>query len=120
MRNRFFVTPLSFLLFASGHAIGQDAVPPTETKTSEQLEKITVTATKREETLQEVPISVSVTSQATLERAHIRDLIDLQSVVPSLKVTQFNAVGRLPLVGRQGRGAGLPVASASRTARPKV
>ncbi|MEP6786383.1 MAG: TonB-dependent receptor [Sphingomonadales bacterium] len=55
---------------------------------------IIVTATKREQTLQDVPISVSVTGQETVEKAQIRDLIDLQSVVPSLKVSQLNATGQ--------------------------
>ena len=55
---------------------------------------IVVTATKRDETLRQVPLSVSVTSAETIARAHIVDLIDLQSVVPSLKVQQFNAVGQ--------------------------
>ena len=55
---------------------------------------IIVTATKREQTLQDVPVSVSVTSEQTIQRAQIRDLIDLQSVVPSLKVGQFASVGQ--------------------------
>ena len=50
---------------------------------------IVVTATKREQTLQETPISVSVTSGETLEAAQIRDVLDLQSVTPSLRVSQL-------------------------------
>lgn len=50
---------------------------------------IVVTATKREQTLQETPISVSVTSGETLEQAQIRDVLDLQTVVPSLRVSQL-------------------------------
>ena len=45
-----------------------------------------VTATKREQTLQDVPVAVSVTSAETLERAEIRDINDLQTVVTSLRV----------------------------------
>ena len=66
---------------------------------------IIVTATKREQTLQDVPVSVSVTSQQTIERAQIRDLVDLQSVVPSLKVAQFNSVGETNFIIR-GFGIG--------------
>lgn len=51
-------------------------------------EEIIVTASKRQTTLQDTPIAVSVTSAATIEQAQIRDLIDLQSVVPSLRVQQ--------------------------------
>ncbi|WP_324076213.1 MAG: TonB-dependent receptor [Erythrobacter sp.] len=50
---------------------------------------IIVTASKREQTLQETPIAVSVTSGETIERAQIRDVLDLQTVVPSLRVSQL-------------------------------
>ncbi|ATW04596.1 TonB-dependent receptor [Sphingorhabdus sp. YGSMI21] len=50
---------------------------------------IVVTASKRETTLQETPISVSVTTGETLENAQIRDVLDLQSVAPSLRVSQL-------------------------------
>ena len=50
---------------------------------------IIVTATKREQTLQETPISVSVTSGEVLEQAQIRDVLDLQTVAPSLRVSQL-------------------------------
>jgi len=50
--------------------------------------EIVVTATKREQTLQEVPVAVTVTTEETLERGQIRDLKDLQTVVPSLSVGQ--------------------------------
>jgi iron complex outermembrane receptor protein len=76
---------------------------PTETATDD----IIVTATKRPQTLQDVPVSVAVTNQQTIERAQIRDLIDLQSVVPSLKVIQANTVGATNFYIRGfGNGAG--------------
>lgn len=56
---------------------------------SAQLEEIVVTASKRASTLQEVPIAVTVTSADTIEKAQIQDLLDLQTVVPSLRVSQL-------------------------------
>ncbi|WP_108810369.1 TonB-dependent receptor domain-containing protein [Sphingorhabdus sp. Alg231-15] len=50
---------------------------------------IIVTATKRAQSLQETPISVSVTTGETLEAAQIRDVLDLQTVTPSLRVSQL-------------------------------
>jgi hypothetical protein len=42
---------------------------------SDEVEDVnTVTATKREQTLEEVPVAVSVTSAAAIERAQVRDL----------------------------------------------
>ena len=52
---------------------------------------IIVTATKREQTLQEVPVAVSVTTGETIERAQIRDIADLATVVPSLQVSQLQS-----------------------------
>ncbi|MEO6389021.1 MAG: TonB-dependent receptor [Croceibacterium sp.] len=54
---------------------------------------IVVTATKREKTLQDVPVAVTVTTAETIERGQIRDLRDLQTVVPSLSVGQRQSVG---------------------------
>ena len=67
-----------------------------DVETEQELERalggnnvIVVTATKREQTLQEAPVSVSVTTGEVLERAEIRDLIDVQTVSPSLRVSQL-------------------------------
>lgn len=51
-----------------------------------QVEIITVTAQKREQTLQEVPVAVTAVTGAVLEQAQIRDVSSLQSLVPSLSV----------------------------------
>ena len=70
------------------------------------MEEVVVTATKREQTLQEVPVAVSVTSGETLERARILDILDLQSVVPSLRVPQFQSSTQVNFVIRGfGNGA---------------
>lgn len=53
--------------------------------------EIVVTATKREQTLQETPVAVSVTTADTIERAQIRDIADLSTVVPSLRVSQLQS-----------------------------
>lgn len=56
-----------------------------------QGNQIVVTATKREQTLQDVPVAVSVTTGETIERAGIRDLKDLQTLLPSLRITQLQS-----------------------------
>lgn len=56
-----------------------------------QNNEIVVTATKRERTLQDVPVAVTVTTSETIERAQIRDIKDLTSVVPSLRVSQLQS-----------------------------
>ena len=56
---------------------------------SAQLDEVIVTSTKRETTLQATPVAVSVTSAEVIEKAKINDISDLQTVVPSLRVSQL-------------------------------
>ncbi|PHS40495.1 MAG: TonB-dependent receptor [Robiginitomaculum sp.] len=58
---------------------------------SAQIDEIIVTATKRTQTLQETPVTVSVTTADVLDKAQILDIQDLQSVVPSLRVGQLQS-----------------------------
>lgn len=96
------------LLYATPALAQETPVPAAQDEAVlNDSDDIIVTATKREQTLQDVPISVSVTGAATIEKAQIRDLIDLQSVVPSLKVAQFNAAGQTNFIIRGfGNGNG--------------
>ncbi len=80
---------LAFAMPAAAHA--QDAADG-DTSVEDEFSGapvIVVTATKREQTLQETPISVSVTTGETLQNAQIRDVLDLQTVTPSLRVSQL-------------------------------
>ena len=56
-----------------------------------QIDEIIVTANKREQTLQDIPVSVTVTTGDTISKAAIQDIIDLQSVVPTLRVSQLQS-----------------------------
>lgn len=72
-------------------------------------DEIIVTATKRQTTLQDTPVAVTVTRAETIERAQIQDLIDLQSVVPSLRVGQLQASTQTDFIIRGfGNGANNP------------
>lgn len=89
-------------------AFAQDAAPAadTTTETVDYGNEIIVTATKRSQTLQDTPVAVSVTSAADLERSQIRDLIDLQSAVPSLRVSQLQSSANTNFIIRGfGNGA---------------
>ncbi len=56
-----------------------------------QIDEIIVTSNKREQTLQDIPVSVTVTSGDTIQKAAIQDIGDLQSVVPTLRVSQLQS-----------------------------
>jgi len=58
---------------------------------TKRLNTVTITATKREQTLQDVPIAVSVVDDTVIRKAEIQDLGDLQSLVPSLSVGQLQS-----------------------------
>jgi iron complex outermembrane recepter protein len=53
---------------------------------AKQLGQVTVTARKREETLQDVPIAVSAFTAQALEKQNVQNLADLQGKVPSLQI----------------------------------
>lgn len=70
------------------------------------LEEVVVVATKREQTLQEVPVAVSVVSAQTIQQAQVLDIKDLQTLVPSLRVTQLQTSANTNFVIRGfGNGA---------------
>jgi len=99
---------LSFKKIASAVAIAT-AVAPNVSVAQGFLEEIVVTATKRAQTLQDIPIAVTVTSGETIEKAQIQDLLDLQSVVPSLRVSQLQTSRNANFVIRGfGNGANNP------------
>ncbi|RZM32648.1 MAG: TonB-dependent receptor, partial [Sphingomonas sp.] len=108
MRKSDLLGASAIALLCAVPAFAQDAPPTTQaqgapaaTSAAPQVDRsatdtddIIVTATKREQTLQDVPVSVAVTSDDTIKKAKIHDLIDLQASVPSLKVTQFQSAGQ--------------------------
>ena len=74
-----------------------------------QIEEIIVTASKRVQTLQEVPIAVSVVTADMMEKAQINDILELQSIVPSLRVVQLQNSGQTNFLIRGfGNGANNP------------
>ncbi|MGB8635465.1 MAG: TonB-dependent receptor [Rhodanobacteraceae bacterium] len=70
-----------------------------------------VTAQKREQILQDVPISVTVLNSQTLQDTGVHDIKDLQVLVPGLTVSStqsaVNTVARLRGVGTVGDNPGL-------------
>lgn len=69
---------VSTILSSAGTAFAQDAQDDAD------MDVIIVTAQKREQTLQEVPIAITALSAADLEAARIEDTLDLQFNVPNV------------------------------------
>uniref|UniRef100_UPI003784E7CF TonB-dependent receptor plug domain-containing protein n=1 Tax=Dokdonella sp. TaxID=2291710 RepID=UPI003784E7CF len=70
----------------------------------QQLTGITVTARKREESLQTVPVAVTAYSAASLDNLDVQDLGDLDAFVPNLTV--YAARGSNSTVTAYIRGIG--------------
>jgi len=86
------------LLVPAGAALAQQA------SQSPQIEEIIVTAQKRAQSLQEVPVAVSAFSGAALQDHHVSDVTDLNQLAPSLQVkTDDNAANPKIFI----RGVGL-------------
>ena len=75
------------MLAGAGTATAQDAATPAQDgpKTT-TLEGIKVTARKREETLQEVPVAVTAFTADSLDKLNVEDLSDLDAQVPNLTI----------------------------------
>ena len=75
------------------------------------VDDIIVTAQKREQNLQDVPIVVTSLSQETLEDAGVRDIKDLQILTPGMTVTstttEASTTARIRGVGTVGDNPGL-------------
>ena len=113
-RSFLYAGTAAFALIVPGVAFAQEEVAePADASTAVEDEgegnEIIVTATKREQTLQEIPVAVSVTTAETIERAQIRDLKDLTSVVPSLRISQLQSSANTNFIIRGfGNGANNP------------
>ena len=93
-------------------ALAQDAAPAQQKQEeAKTLDTMVVTAQKREEQMQDVPIIVTSLSQQALQDTGVRDIKDLQVLVPGLTVTstQNEAIttARIRGIGTVGDNAGL-------------
>lgn len=73
-------------------------------KTERSLGTVVVTARKREETLQEVPVAVTAFTPETLDKLNVKDLGDLDAQVPNLTI--YAARGSTSTVTAYIRGVG--------------
>ncbi len=82
-------------LYAIGSAPPVIAQPADQLQTSNPpgLEEIVVTARKREEKLQSVPIAITAFSGAEIEEKRIQDSLDLVHAVPALDIFSINRDG---------------------------
>ncbi|HEV7691712.1 MAG TPA: TonB-dependent receptor [Hyphomonadaceae bacterium] len=101
----FALTSASVIAITASAAAQQPATPAQPQRESQQAsDVIVVTAQKREENIQDVPISITVANQAQLERQQVNTLTDLTRIAPSLEIN--NSPGQDSGGGGQIRGIG--------------
>jgi iron complex outermembrane recepter protein len=77
---------IAFGGMAAGNAFAQDSTPDPDDG-SPTLETITVTAQKRSENAQDVPISIQVLGSQQLDELQINDFEDYAKLLPSVSIT---------------------------------
>ncbi|MBD9480025.1 TonB-dependent receptor [Pseudoxanthomonas sp. PXM02] len=94
------------LLSSMPLAWAQDAAPATASPATNAttLDSVKVTARKREETLQDVPVAVTAFTAETLDKMAIEDIGDLDAQVPNLTI--YAARGSTSTVTAYIRGVG--------------
>jgi outer membrane receptor protein involved in Fe transport len=65
-----------------------DAAASADATSSAEMTEITVTATRREESLSKVPISVSAFTQETMDQKGVKDISDLVRYTPGISIDQ--------------------------------
>ena len=103
-QQRIFTRALSFAIGASATIAGGTVVAQERTA----LEEVIVTAQKREENLQTVPLSISALSSAELEMRNIESLSDLNAVAPNVMFRDNPGARLVSTVAIRGSVTGQP------------
>lgn len=100
---------IATLAFGAASTFAQQSEPLTEDDRT--IEHIIVTAQKREQSLQDVPIVVTAVSEQLLQDTGVRDIKDLTLLAPGLTVTstssEASTTARIRGIGTVGDNAGL-------------
>lgn len=100
---------IAAMMFCTSGVAQAQTDGPTEAADSSQFAgDIVVTAQKRSESMQNVPIAISAVSGDALQRSAINGLEGLQSSVPNLNIGQTSGAARIALrgVGSENLGTG--------------
>jgi iron complex outermembrane receptor protein len=102
------------LAFApAAHAQDAATAPPAGEQAEAGLAEIVVTAERRTQNLQQVPISATVLDAADISRKGVTDVADLQQIAPSVAINTFN---RSTFINIRGVG----IAQSAPTSNPGV
>ena len=109
-RSRVLLTAVVPMTFLAGTAHAQAALPasappPQVSPAAEStaLQEVIVTAQKRSENIQSVPISVTAVSAEAISQLHATDLQDLQGTLPNVQHDHFSSTPNAVATSRSDR-----------------
>jgi iron complex outermembrane receptor protein len=100
---------LAIAMVATGPVWAQSATDAGTQTNSNQLEDIVVTAQKRGQNLQEVPIAISAFSGETLANVGVTNALDVQKVDPALTISMGGGATAVPFMRGVGNPGGITV-----------
>jgi len=100
------LTGSSALVFAATAMVGVAVTAPSSTALAQStgVDEIVVTARRRSESIQDVPVAVSALSAGQLERGAIQTVVDLEKLSPNVKLHSIAQAGAA--LGASIRGMG--------------
>jgi iron complex outermembrane receptor protein len=101
-----FAAALALATVAGCAAAWAESAPPGEAATPGTLEDIVVTARKREEPLEKVPVSVTALSAADLAATFTQSLTDISGDVPNVQFRTVGEFGHSSVLTMRGVGGG--------------
>jgi len=96
MRNKYCLSAAVLLALGGGSKQSVAWADTSAAVPTAELEEIVITAQKRTERLQDVPVSAAVLSSSTLNNSNVSDVSDLNKIVPSLNINGTIS-GRAPM-----------------------
>jgi iron complex outermembrane recepter protein len=94
---------LAALLCAGGTASAQEQAASTDTTTAGPLQEVTVTATRRSESLSKVPISVTALTQESLDDRGVKDFQEIARFTPGVNFDN-SGTNNISIRGISGTG----------------
>jgi len=94
---------------SAAQTTGAGAGAPSGTQAADELQQVVVTARRRSEQLQNVPLTITAFDANTLQADDINSLSDLESLVPNMKISQDRATSSTINVYIRGVGQSDPL-----------
>jgi iron complex outermembrane receptor protein len=99
-RHALLYTTAIVAILSSGiaHAQAAGGGENSQARPTDALQEVVVTATRQNDTVNRVPLSISAQTQRTLDQQGVRTVVDLQGFVPALQISQTSSGVAFPSI----------------------